>query len=215
MVSNKNSPPTKFSRSQINVYTLTTLDTRHTFVAGDVMLTLVDGRLLNSREVGNAVAQLLLTGTPIDQICEIDGMPTPTQIAYLRKNDSQFAEALQIAFEGAGIESAFILINGARTGRIGKNQVDAAKWVAERMAPDLFQERKTVTTNELHTATDDELMFQLQAAMRSDERVKRIFADNAEILAEIVPPAVTDREVSDRARKTLKQLKRFMVKRKH
>ena len=179
------------------------------------MLTLVDGRLLNSREVGNAVAQLLLTGTPIDQICEIDGMPTPTQIAYLRKNDSQFAEALQIAFEGAGIESAFILINGARTGRIGKNQVDAAKWVAERMAPDLFQERKTVTTNELHTATDDELMFQLQAAMRSDERVKRIFADNAEILAEIVPPAVTDREVSDRARKTLKQLKRFMVKRKH
>lgn len=179
------------------------------------MLTLVDGRLLNSREVGNAVAQLLLTGTPIDQICEIDGMPTPTQIAYLRKNDSQFAEALQIAFEGAGIESAFILINGARTGRIGKNQVDAAKWVAERMAPDLFQERKTVTTNELHTATDDELMFQLQAAMRSDERVKRIFTDNAEILAEIIPPAITDREVNDRARKTLKQLKRFMVKRKH
>jgi hypothetical protein len=178
------------------------------------MLTLVDGRLLNSREVGNAVAQLLLTGTPIDQICEIDGMPTPTQIAYLRKNDSQFADALQVAFEGAGIESAFILINGARTGKIGKNQVDAAKWVAERMAPELFQERKTVTTNELHSATDEELIFQLQAAMRSDERVKKLVADNVEVLGELANPPATEREANDRARRTLKQLKRFMVKRK-
>jgi len=172
------------------------------------MLTIVDGRLMNSREVGNAVAQMLLEGVPIDEICRIDGMPTATQIALMRKTDSQFRDALTVAFEGAGIESAFVLVGGARTGKIGKNQLEAAKWVAERMAPDLFQERKTVTTNELHTASDDELAFQLMAAARADERVRRILTDNAEVLGEL-----TGGDTEKNEKKILKQLKRFMVKR--
>lgn len=140
------------------------------------MLTVVDGKLLNTRDVANTVASLLMNGMPIDEIAQIEGMPSAVQIAYLRKYDAQFQEALKMAFEGAGIESAFTLMAGARTGKIGKNQLEAAKWVAERMAPDLFQERKTVT-NEIVTLTDEELAFQLQAAARSDERVRRLLQD--------------------------------------
>ena len=140
------------------------------------MLQIVDGKLMNSHQVGNAVAQLLLSGTPIDKICEIEGMPTPTQIAFMRKNDHLFAEALQVAFEGAGIEAAMVLMAGARTGAIGKNQGDAARWVAERMAPDLFQERKTITNQEIKLS-DEELAFQLQAAARTDERVRKILQE--------------------------------------
>ena len=137
------------------------------------MLTVVEGRLMNSREVGNAVATLLMKGMALDQICDIEGMPTPTQIAYMRRNDVAFAEAMSVAFEGAGIEAGLVLLKGARTGEVGKNQVDAAKWVAERMAPELFQERKTITQEE-RGLTDEELMFQLQAAARTDDRVKKL-----------------------------------------
>lgn len=141
------------------------------------MLQIVNGKLMNSRDIGNAVAELLLQGTPIDQISQIPGMPTPVQIAYMRRTDAAFADALQTAFEGAGIESAFKLMQGARTGQIGKFQVDAAKWVAERMAPELFQERKTIT-NEVIKLTDEELAAQLEAAARSDERVRKILDSN-------------------------------------
>ena len=145
------------------------------------MLTVVEGKLLNSREVGNAVALMLLNGTAIDEISDTPGMPTPTQIAWMRKNDPMFAEAMHTAFEGAGIEAAFTLIKGARDGKIGKNQVDSAMWVAERMAPDLFQERKTITNHEV-SLSDDELRFQLQAAARSDERVRRILMEEGDLL---------------------------------
>ncbi len=140
-------------------------------------------------DVGNAVATLLMQGMPIDEVCDIEGMPTPVQIAYMRKYDAQFGEALRTAFEGAGIECAFILMKGARDGRIGKMQTDAAMWVAERMAPDLFQERKTVTNQEI-VLTDDELRFQLAAAARSDERVRQMLADGRILDAEIVHPKV-------------------------
>ena len=145
------------------------------------MLTVVEGKLMNSREVGNAVALMLLNGTAIDEISHTEGMPTPVQIAWMRKNDPAFAEAMHTAFEGAGIEAAFTLIKGARDGRVGKNQVDAAMWVAERMAPDLFQERKTITNHEA-ILTDEELRFQLQAAARSDDRVRRILQQEGDLL---------------------------------
>jgi hypothetical protein len=175
------------------------------------MLTVVEGKLLNSREVGNAVALMLLDGKPIDEISKIAGMPTPTQIAWMRKNDPGFAEAMHTAFEGAGIEAAFTLIQGARTGRIGKTQVDSAQWVAERMAPDLFQERKTITNHEV-SLSDDELRFQLQAAARSDERVRRILAETGDILEGEAngnhPVAVRD------TGKIRKQLRRFIREKK-
>ena len=141
------------------------------------MLRIVDGKLLNSREVGTAVANLLMQGTPIDQICEIQGMPSATQIAYLRRADAAFSEAMTIALEAAGLECAMILLKGARDGDINKNQVEAAKWVAERAAPELFMERKEIQTKE-RDLTDAELMFQLEAAARSDERVKRLLEAN-------------------------------------
>lgn len=147
-------------------------------------LHVVDGKLMNTREVGNAVGLMLLNGTPLDQICQIEGMPTATQIAYMRRSDSEFAEALMVALEGGGIESALVLMEGARTGKIGKNQLEAAKWVAERLAPDLFQERKTVTHEE-RVLSDEELAFQLQAAARSDERVRRLLASNGDLLDSI------------------------------
>lgn len=149
------------------------------------MLTVVDGKLLNSMDVGNAVATLLLQGRPIDEICRIPGMPTPVQIAYMRKHDTAFNEALTVAFEGAGIECAFILMQGARDGKIGKMQTDAAMWVAERMAPELFQERKTVINQE-QILTDEELRFQLAAAARSDERIRAMLADGRILDAEVI-----------------------------
>jgi len=157
------------------------------------VLTVVDGKLLNSMDVGNAVATLLMQGMPIDEICAIEGMPTPVQIAYMRKYDAAFGEALRTAFEGAGIECAFILMRGARNGRIGKMQTDAAMWVAERMAPELFQERKTVTSQEI-ILTDDELRFQLAAAARSDERVRAMLADGRILDAEVIHPKVGEAE---------------------
>lgn len=167
------------------------------------MLTIVDGQLLNTRDVGNAVAKLLLEGMQIDHICDIEGMPTAGQIAFMRKNDPAFAEALATAFEGAGIESAMVLMKGARTGNIGKNQVEAAKWVAERMAPDLFQERKTITNQEIKL-TDEELAFQLQAAMRTDERVRKIVEDHAFTIDGETKP--------ERAKRGFKAASRYMKK---
>lgn len=167
-----------------------------------LVLSVVDGRLMNSREVGNAVALMLLQGHSIDEISAIEGMPTPTQIAYMRRSDVAFAEAMQTAFEGAGIESAFTLISGARTGKIGKNQLEAAKWVAERLAPELFQERKTIT-NEVVKLSDEELAFQLQAAARSDERVRRILQETGTMDADVVRDPSANR-------KTMKEIKRFM-----
>ncbi len=154
------------------------------------MLRIVDGKLLNTRDVGNAVAKLLLEGMAIDQISAIEGMPTAVQIAFMRKNDAAFAEALTTAFEGAGIESAMVLMQGARTGNIGKNQVEAAKWVAERMAPELFQERKTITNQEIKLS-DEELAFQLQAAARTDERVRKILQEQS---IDIEAVSVPDRD---------------------
>lgn len=166
------------------------------------MLQIVDGKLMNSHQVGNAVAQLLLSGTPIDKICEIEGMPTPTQIAFMRKNDHLFAEALQVAFEGAGIEAAMVLMAGARTGAIGKNQGDAARWVAERMAPDLFQERKTITNQEIKLS-DEELAFQLQAAARTDERVRKILQEQTiDIEATSTPERGAGQEASNTGQET-------------
>jgi hypothetical protein len=183
------------------------------------VLTVVEGKLLNSREVGNAVAQLLLEGMAIDKISGIKGMPTPTQIAYMRKHDPAFAEAMHTAFEGAGIEVAFVLLAGARDGKIGKNQLEAAKWVAERMAPDLFQERKTITNHE-SVLTDDELMFQLQAAARSDDKVRKLLMEIGGVIdVEIEGNApgegaignlVTTRRPAAPTRKAMRQLKRFM-----
>ena len=49
------------------------------------MLTVVDGKLLNTRDVGNAVATMLLNGIPIDQVCDTPGMPTPTGSPPLAK----------------------------------------------------------------------------------------------------------------------------------
>ncbi len=147
------------------------------------MLQVVNGMLMNTRDVGTAVAKLLMEGMAIDRISDIEGMPSPTQIAYLRRSNPEFAEAMAVAFEGVGIEAAFVLVKGAREGgngrdSIGKNQGDAARWVAERMAPDLFQERKTVTTQEI-TLTDEELHMQLEAAARTDSRVKKLLDDMA------------------------------------
>lgn len=185
------------------------------------MLQIVDGKLMNSHQVGNAVAQLLLSGTPIDKICEIEGMPTPTQIAFMRKNDHLFAEALQVAFEGAGIEAAMVLMAGARTGAIGKNQGDAARWVAERMAPDLFQERKTITNQEIKLS-DEELAFQLQAAARTDERVRKILQEQTiDIEATSTPERSTGQEASstieeskpEKARRAFRELSRRTVRR--
>ena len=160
------------------------------------MLTVVDGKLLNTRDVGNAVATMLLNGIPIDEIVDTPGMPTPTQIAWMRRNDPAFAEAMTMAFEGAGIEAAMTLVQGARAKHkggldLGKHQTEAAMWVAERMAPDLFQERKTVTTQEI-TLTDEELAYQLQNAARSDERVRRILQSNEDLQGILVDPQHND-----------------------
>lgn len=170
------------------------------------MLQVVDGRIMNSRDVGNAVAKLLLEGMAMDQIADIPGMPSAVQIAYLRKTDVAFADALHTAFEGAGIEAAFTLMKGARGGAIGKCQVEAAQWVAERMAPDLFQERKTITNQEIKL-TDEELAFQLQAAARSDERVMKLLRESGVTL---------DGEMSPRekARKSMKEIRRFVGRNK-
>lgn len=178
------------------------------------MLTVIEGKLLNSREVGNAVATMLLNGTAIDKISDTEGMPTPTQIAWMRKNDPAFAEAMHTAFEGAGIEAAFTLIRGARDGKIGKNQVDSAQWVAERMAPDLFQERKTITNHEV-SLSDEELRFQLQAAARSDERVRRILSEDGGNILDVQENGNLSDATRDRVRAPVrirKQLKRFMRK---
>lgn len=174
-------------------------------------LHVVDGKLMNTREVGNAVGLLLLQGTPIDQICQIEGMPTATQIAYMRRNDPEFGEALMVALEGGGIESALVLMEGARTGKIGKNQLEAAKWVAERLAPDLFQERKTVTHEE-HKLTDEELAFQLQAAARSDERVRRLLASNGDLLDSITHTDGTEARREEAARRADEPGKKKAVK---
>lgn len=182
------------------------------------MLQVVDGKLMNTRDVGSAVAMLLMEGMAIDLISDIEGMPTPTQIAWMRKNDSDFAEAMAVAFEGAGIEAAFVLAKGARDGQIGKNQVTAAMWVAERMAPDLFQERKLVTTQEI-TLTDEELAVQLQAAARTDQRVRRFL--EAQVISEdgvvnILPGEIIDGNTPTRKRKRLtdRPFKEFrMIKR--
>ena len=166
------------------------------------MLTVVDGKLLNTRDVGNAVATMLLNGIPIDQVCDTPGMPTPTQIAWMRRNDPAFSEAMTVAFEGAGIEAAMTLVKGARGvykdrdgNRQGldmsKHQTEAAMWVAERMAPELFQERKTVTTQEI-TLTDEELAYQLQSAARSDERVRRILQTNDDLQGILLDPQHND-----------------------
>jgi len=174
------------------------------------MLTVVNGNLMNSREVGSAVAIMLLQGTAIDKISETPGMPTPVQIAYMRKNDPAFAEAMHTAFEGAGIESAFVLLAGARTGKIGKNQLESAKWVAERMAPDLFQERKTITNHEV-SLTDDELRFQLQAAARSDDRVRRTLQESGDLIeGELQQDGTTTQALAPRQAPSasLKQIRR-------
>jgi len=187
-------------------------------------LQVVDGKLMNSREIGNAVAVMLLNGTPIDRICEIEGMPTATQIAYMRKYDGAFAEAMQTAFEGGGIESALVLMKGARDGKIDRNQLEAAKWVAERMAPDLFQERKTITSEE-RLLTDEELAFQLQAAARSDERVRRLLAGNGQMLDDITHVDGTDSRAEEQDRLTrveeltrnksaMKQLRKIVARRR-
>jgi hypothetical protein len=169
------------------------------------MLQIVNGKLMNSRDVGNAVAKLLMEGMPIDMVSGIEGMPSATQIAWMRKNDPQFAEGLTVAFEGAGIEAAFVLMKGARDGAIGKNQVEAAQWVAERMAPDLFQERRTVTTQEI-PLTDEELHAQLEAAARTDIRVKAWMAEQAK---ELGVEAMTIYAEPDK-RKKPQRLKRVM-----
>lgn len=170
------------------------------------MLQVVEGRIMNSRDVGNAVAKLLLEGMPMDQIADIPGMPSAVQIAYLRKTDVAFADALHTAFEGAGIEAAFTLMKGARDGKIGKTQVESAQWVAERMAPDLFQERKTITNQEIKL-TDEELAFQLQAAARSDERVMKLLRKSG---------VTMDGEMSpkEKARKSMKEIRRFVGRNK-
>lgn len=138
------------------------------------MLNVVNGKLVNSRDIAAIIVQHMAEGMSIRDVCEMEGMPSPTQLAIMRRTDPQFAEALAMGLEACGIQAAFTLVGGALSGKIGKNQLDAAKWVAERMAPELFQERKTVTQNLMHELSDEELQFQLQAAMRSDERVRKI-----------------------------------------
>lgn len=170
------------------------------------MLQVVNGKLMNSRDVGNAVAKLLMEGMAVDLISDIEGMPSPTQIAWMRKNDPQFAEGLTIAFEGAGIEAAFVLMKGSRDGAIGKNQVEAAKWVAERMAPDLFQERRTVTTQEI-PLTDEELHAQLEAAARTDKRVQAFL--EAQVKDQVQSGVITIDIETDK-RKRPQRLKRVM-----
>ena len=188
------------------------------------MLTVVDGKLLNTRDVGNAVATMMLNGIPIDEICDTPGMPTPTQIAWMRRNDPAFAEAMTVAFEGAGIEAAMILVKGSRgpwkdeKGNrhgldISKHQVEAAMWVAERMAPDLFQERKTVTTQEIKL-TDDELAYQLQAAARSDERVRRILQSNDDIQGILTDTEGGEREPTTKQEKQRSGTKKLFSRRR-
>ena len=167
------------------------------------MLQVIDGKLMNSRDVGNMVAKLLMEGMAIDRVSDIEGMPSPTQIAWMRKNDPAFAEGLTVAFEGAGIEAAFTLMKGGRDGNIGKNQVEAAKWVAERMAPDLFQERRTVTTQEI-PLSDEELHAQLEAAARTDKRVQMFLESQAKEQGIITVNPEPDK------RKRPQQLKRVM-----
>lgn len=171
------------------------------------MLQVVNGQIMNSRDVGNAVAKLLLGGMAMDQISALPGMPTPVQIAYLRRSDPQFADAFTTALEGAGIEAAFALMGGFREGsRMNKNQIQAAMWVAERTAPELFQERKTITSQET-ILSDEELAFQIQAAARSDERVLKMVQNmGIEIDGETVQ---NGKAGPVKARATMKMLRRY------